>query len=217
MTGIKFCGITRGSDARVAASLGAAYIGVIFAESKRRVKPDMAREITSGMENGPRIVGVFDDLPIAEMARIADEAALDVVQLHGRFRPQDVAMLRRGFAGEIWAVCGLDPTASTVPGEAVELADVADAIVLDARVGGVTGGTGRTLDWTGLAIAARSLSRATYIVLAGGLTPDNVGEAIAVIAPAVVDVSSGVESSPGIKDPGLMQAFAEAVRSASLE
>lgn len=217
MTEVKFCGITRASDARVAASLGAAYIGLIFAESKRRVKPGAARDITSGMDNGPRVVGVFGDAPVAEISRIAAEAALDIVQLHGGCRPQDVAQLRRGFAGEIWAVIGLDPAARTLPVEAEELADVADAILLDARVGGVSGGTGTTLNWSGLAIAVRALSWTTSIVLAGGLTPDNAGEAIALIAPAVVDVSSGVESSPGIKDPNLMRAFAEAVRSASIE
>ncbi|MDO8500341.1 MAG: phosphoribosylanthranilate isomerase [Gemmatimonadaceae bacterium] len=215
MTKIKFCGITRPVDAEVAASLGASHAGVIFAESPRRVTPLRAREIFASAGQLKR-VGVFGHANAGEALRAARDAELDVMQLHGSFGPDDLARMRDDFEGELWPVVAIDESHGALPPGWDELVDVADAILLDTRVRGASGGTGRTFDWMAIAPKIRDAGLLVPTVLAGGLTPLNVGAAIAALAPAIVDVSSGVEAAPGIKDAALMRAFADAVRSASI-
>lgn len=215
MTKIKFCGLTREQDASRAAELGASYAGAVFATGARQVTPERAREI---FDAAPDIshVGVFGRAGIARLIQAARVADLDVLQLHGSYSRDELIQLRQNFEGELWAVLPIETGSGELPAEWMELADVADALLLDTSVRGVSGGTGRGFDWK---VAARALTEAELdvrIVLAGGLTPANVAEGISLIRPAIVDVSSGVELSPGIKDESLMSAFAKAVRSASI-
>ena len=130
------------------------------------------------------------------------------MQLHADPEASDVENLRGHFGGEIWSVVRV--AGRSLPAGAKSLADVSDAILIDARIPGALGGTGRALDWRGLADALAAVRDGAPLVLAGGLTPDNVAAAIAALRPEIVDVSSGVESAPGIKDHNRMRAFAEA-------
>ena len=207
---IKFCGMTRAADAEYAASLGAAYVGVIFAESPRRVDPGGATAVLAGVRGRASTVGVFGSATVGTISTVASEVALDVVQLHGDPSPGIVDRVRLSFGGAVWAAVRIADT--VLPVGAADLLAVADAVVLDAKIPGQLGGTGQPFDWTAI---ARTLDRArarARLVLAGGLSPDNVADAVRIIAPDVVDVSSGVESAPGIKDHARMRAFRDAVR-----
>lgn len=215
MTKIKFCGLTRPVDAKQAATLGAAYVGVVFAPGPRQVEPAHAREIFESAPDQHR-VGVFRHIETSSLLRAAREADLDVLQLHGHFRPDDLTRIREEFEGELWPVVSIEHGTGNIGSEWKGMVDVADALLLDASVRGVSGGTGRVFDWHAVARVIGELRREIRIVLAGGLTPANVGEGIAAIRPAIVDVSSGIETAPGIKDPSLMTSFAQAVRSASI-
>jgi phosphoribosylanthranilate isomerase len=154
-------------------------------------------------------VGVFADQSADEIARTAGVLQLDAVQLHGSFDPERIAALRRMFDGEIWPVCRL--AGATLPPVVTEMFSVGDGLLLDAAVPGKLGGTGVTLPWAELSEPLHELRRFKRIILAGGLRPENVGRAIAALSPDVVDVSSGVESSPGIKDHERMREFRDAV------
>jgi phosphoribosylanthranilate isomerase len=207
---IKFCGLTRAEDAEFAASLGAAYVGVIFAESPRRLDPVAASSILGGVRGRATTVGVFGPATVETIATVAAEAGVEVVQLHGDPTPGVVERVRPFFGGEVWAVVRI--AGSEMPKAAAALLGVADAVVLDAKVSGQLGGTGTAFDWDAI---ARTLDRRRVrarVVLAGGLNPENVAHAMRVVAPDVVDVSSGVESAPGIKDHVRMRAFSDAVR-----
>ena len=208
---VKFCGLTRTEDAALGAALGASYLGVVFADSPRRVDAAGARAIFTGVPHGPRRVGVFGALPAAEIARTAADVGLDVVQLHGDPEADDVRTLRACFEGEIWAACRV--AGGDLPGGLASLAETADRLLIDSCAGNgrFLGGTGTSFDWDAVARALSRLGFDSRIVLAGGLTPANVGRAIEALSPSVVDVSSGVEESPGIKSEELMRAFIEAV------
>lgn len=205
---IKFCGLTRPEDARVATQLGAAYVGVVFADGPRRMKPAEALRVLDAASEGNRSpfrVGVFGQVAPEVIARVAEEVQLDAVQLHGDPTAADVRALRPLFHGEIWAVVriGHDLGAGYD-----ELTQTADAVVLDTRSAEALGGTGVVFDWRAAAASLPTRPRPLKLVLAGGLRPSNVREAAEVLRPDVVDVSSGVESSPGVKDHALMEAFA---------
>jgi phosphoribosylanthranilate isomerase len=207
---IKFCGLTRPEDTAFAISLGAAYVGVIFAESPRRLEPSTASRVLLPARGRARTVGVFGRIAVEAIAEIASAVSLDAVQLHGDPDSDTVERVRGAVDGEVWAVVRI--AGNELPREATSLLSVADAVVLDTKVIGHLGGTGRSFDWTPVAQAlARTRARAR-IVLAGGLNHENVARAVSVIAPDVVDVSSGVESAPGIKDHDRMRLFNEAVR-----
>lgn len=207
---IKFCGITRARDIAEAAALGAAYVGVIFAGGPRTVDEGTAATILARTRAGTRRVGVFGEVSSGSIASVSRKAGLDIIQLHGHPTPQQIADLRDESGLEVWAVVRVDRGA--LPGEYTSLREVADAIVLDANVPGRLGGTGVSIDWTATAAALARSGRPSRLVLAGGLTPENVVEAIAVLNPDVVDVSSGVEVTAGIKDSLKMRDFAGAVR-----
>lgn len=211
---IKFCGLTRVEDLRLAGELGASYAGVIFAPSPRRRTLEQARELLAAAPPGVRTVGVFGDATADEIARAADVLGLSCVQMHADPDVGAVREVRRHFGGEVWAAlrCG----GSRLPETAEALLVEADGVVLDARAPGQLGGTGLRLDWVTVAEELARYPRRARIVLAGGLTPENVALAAATLSPDVVDVSSGVESSPGIKDHARMRAFADAVRPATL-
>lgn len=208
MADVKICGLTRAIDAEAADAAGAAYLGVIFAGGPRMLRPEDARAILAGRR--ARKVGVFLHQMPQEIAAIAATAALDVVQLHDAGGADRVTAVRAATGLEIWAVAR---TATGVLAPAAEeLAEVADALLIDALVPGQAGGTGVTVPWLTLGESLDAMSRGARIVLAGGLTPENVAEAIDYVAPSVVDVSSGVESAPGIKDHARIRAFVAAVR-----
>jgi phosphoribosylanthranilate isomerase len=207
---IKFCGLTRAADAEYAASLGAAYAGVIFAESPRRLDPAAAAAVLAGVRGRASTVGVFGHATVETIASVASELNLDVVQLHGDPSPDIVDRMRPRFGGAVWAAVRIEGNA--LPDHATELLAVADAVVLDAKIAGQLGGTGHAFDWDAIAGTLERRGERTRVVLAGGLSPENVARAVRIIAPDVVDVSSGVESAPGIKNHARMRAFRDAVR-----
>ena len=207
---IKFCGLTRAADAEYAASLGAAYVGVVFAESPRRVNPGAATTVLAGVRGRASAVGVFGAATVETIVTVASEVGLDVVQLHGDATPRVIEGVRPKFGGAVWAVVRIADGA--LPASTAELLTVADAVVLDAKVPGQLGGTGQSFDWGAIAQTLDRRRARARLVLAGGLSPENVADAVRIIAPDVVDVSSGVESAPGIKDHARMRAFRDAVR-----
>ena len=208
--------MTQPADAKIAAQLGVSYVGVILTDSPRRVDEDTARAVFEAAGDQVSHVAVFGDESVESIAGKASRIGADIVQLHSASGASAIDDLRRQFRGKIWAVISIDPDSRILPAEANDLAEAADALLLDARIGGRSGGTGRTLNWGALIASAAALNDRTDLILAGGLTPENVATAIRAMRPEVVDVSSGVESSPGIKDRSRMEAFAEAVRSASI-
>ena len=195
----------------MAVALGASYVGVIFAGGPRHLSVSEASTVFREVPASVRRVGVFDKPPTDELVSMAHELDLGAVQLHGGADGDTIERLRGEFDGEIWAVLRL-PSGEIAP-DAATLFEVADGIVLDAHVGGKLGGTGVTLPWKDLAASVIPLrGRRAKLVLAGGLRAENVREAIELLRPDVVDVSSGVETAPGIKDHALMRAFRDAVR-----
>lgn len=215
MTTIKFCGLTRPEDAAVAAELGATHVGVIFAPSARQVSVETARKVFDAAGTSLQHVGVFTDSSAKHIAAVALEARLDVVQLHRKLDDAFIDELRRTFAGDIWPVVGVKDAQKAI--KRMENAPIrCNAVVLDTDVNGKTGGTGKAFDWVAMRQALADDPRPFAIVVAGGLTPQNVPAAISALKPDIVDVSSGIESAPGVKDHNLMRAFAEAVHSASI-
>lgn len=205
---VKFCGMTRPEDAAYAASLGADYVGVIFAGGPRHLREEQAAAVLEGVR-GLRRVGVFANQPVSEILSLVDVVGLDVVQLHGT-QPAPVAALRASRPDLVlWRV--LRMTGAVLPADAYAAFDEADAVLLEAKVEGRLGGTGIPLDWPAVAEAVAPLRNRARLVLAGGLTPENVTRAVDALVPDVVDVSSGVERSPGVKDHARMRAFREAV------
>jgi phosphoribosylanthranilate isomerase len=205
---VKVCGLTRASDARAAASLGARYIGVILAGGPRTLDVESARAVLDGGGATVQRVGVFGKADARTIALATDEARLDIVQLHADPTAEEVLAVREASGAQVWAVVRVHG-----PLGATDLRDLwksADALVLDSKVKGVLGGSGVAFDWADAERATRA--RAGRLVAAGGLTAANVGEAIETLAPDIVDVSSGVESSPGIKDHARIADFIEAVR-----
>jgi len=211
---VKFCGLTRAEDAAEVLALGGGYAGVIFAGGPRLRTPAQAVEaLRPLLGTSVRRVGVFGTQRVDEMLEIADEVSLDVLQLTAGVDRDILQALRVRFAGEIWPVAHTQPGASRSAIDPIDwFTEGAVAVVLDAAVAGKLGGTGVPLDWEAIAPEVARLRTAGRVVLAGGLRPDNVAHAVMRTLPDVVDVSSGVEQSPGVKDLQLMRAFASAVR-----
>lgn len=206
----KICGVTRPEDAALAVAHGAWRVGTIFAGGPRLIDVARAAEIVAAAGEVP-VFGVFGSDPVESILERASAAGLAGIQLHGASTPAMAAALRAaGF--EVWRVLTVD--AGTSLAEAVaEGAREADALLVEPRLPGGSGGKGVALD---LALARRAREAATGIrfVLAGGLSPETVAEAIRLVGPDVVDVSSGVESAPGRKDPARLIRFLETVRDA---
>ncbi len=215
MTRIKFCGITRPEDAVVANEVGASHIGVVLAESPRRVATERASEIFAASP-ALRRVGVFRPGAVGALLRDASQAGVEIMQLHGKFSDGELSELRDSFDGELWGVVPVDIVQPGDFGDWESLADAVDAILLDTSIAGASGGTGVPFDWHATKSLGDAVKARSELIVAGGLDPGNVGGAVRILAPMMVDVSSGVESAPGIKDPALMKAFAKAVRSASI-
>ena len=212
MSEVKLCGMTRPDDVAAAVALGAGFVGVIFAGGPRLQTTEQAIATLEPARGHVRTVGVFGTASAGSIASIARAVHVDVVQLHGDPSPADVDAVRRHFAGEVWAVHRV--RGSTLGPEAAPLFSAADAVVLDAHVDGALGGTGTALPWAAIAADLQRIpSRNARFVLAGGLRPGNVAEAVSLLAPDIVDVSSGVESAPGRKDHDQMRAFVLAAHS----
>lgn len=209
---IKFCGLTRADDAAHGVALGAAYLGVIFAGGPRLLDVRRAREVLAPADGTPvERVGVFGGQSPDEIARVADQVGLDTIQLHDDPTPERVRDVQRVSARPVWAVARVD--GATVPPRIGSLFDCADGVLLDTlpRTAAAMGGTGRTFDWEGARAGVAALRAGRRLILAGGLTPDNVAAAIRALRPDVVDVSSGVEAAVGEKDHDRMAAFAATV------
>jgi phosphoribosylanthranilate isomerase len=216
VTGVsaKICGLVRPADAAFSVSEGARYVGAIFAGGPRRVTPEAARTVFAEAGAATRVVVVGHE-PVDDIVRHAMAAGADIVQLHGDPTARTVDELRERWPGGIWAAMRVPPEHFDEQ-RAASLFSVADAVVLDAQVPGILGGSGITFDWRSLAPAVNRLRSAAdaraSVVLAGGLTPENVRTGILLLAPDVVDVSSGVEHSPGIKDHARIRRFIAAAR-----
>jgi phosphoribosylanthranilate isomerase len=206
-TRIKICGLTRPEDAGLAADLGADALGFVFSpDSPRHVSPDAVRAITRRLPPFPIRVGVFVNVDPGEVARMADAAGVEVLQLHG---DEDVASYAQLGWPLIKSVALHDDVAVSAAGRLAENV----VPLVDATGGANRGGTGRTADW---GLAAR-LAAKRRIVLAGGLTPENVADAVRQVRPWAVDVSSGVESAPGIKSADRLRAFFASVARITME
>jgi phosphoribosylanthranilate isomerase len=204
MTFVKVCGVTRLEDALDAAALGASAVGFVFwPRSPRYIDPAAARAIIEALPPLVTPVGVFVDQPAEDVERIAEATRLGAVQLHGR---EDAAYCRAVRRPVIKAF-GVD---AAFDEEALAAYPPGITALLDARDDDRKGGTGRPID---LSVAARVAAR-RRVMLAGGLRADTVGQAIARVRPFAVDVSSGVERAPGIKDHERMRSLFEAVREA---
>jgi len=208
---VKVCGLTRPADASLAAELGAVAVGVVLAPSRRRVDLARAREVLGVVPAGVARVGVFVDPDPGFVAEAVGACGLHWVQLSGRESPEVALAIMEGV--------GTAPGAPGPPGllKAVHVRvpeDLqaaagypADAFLLDSPpLGGRMGGTGRSFDWT---VAGALPWERKKVVLAGGLTARNLALAVAAVRPAMVDVSSGVESAPGIKDAARLRDFLE--------
>lgn len=203
---IKFCGIMRPEDAAGAAVAGAAYLGVVFAGGPRVVTCERASEVVRAAGGIP-VLGVFGEQSAEEILQIAKRAGLSGAQLHGPYSVAEAGRLRR--AGlEVWRVVRI-----AVPSDLDLLGDASaesDAVLVEPRVARAQGGAGVPLD---LAVGREARNRLAGhpMVLAGGLTADTVGQALDLIRPDIVDVSSGIERLPGIKDTQKIARFVEAV------
>ncbi len=201
---IKFCGITRIEDARAAVEAGAWAVGMIFwPGSERRARRDEAAAIGAALRRRAEICGVFVNAELDHVARIADEARLTTVQLHGDEGPAYCAEVARRTGCRVAKAVQVRSRADV---QALRPFHT-DFHLLDAWAPGKRGGTSTSFGWE----LARAHGGGVPVILSGGLRPETVGEAIAQVRPWAVDVSSGVESAPGIKDHARLAAFADAV------
>jgi phosphoribosylanthranilate isomerase len=199
MTAIKICGITRREDAELAASLGASFVGfVLWKGSPRAATLATVRQITPSLPKTVTPVGVFVD-PTADEVMAAADAGIRMAQIHS-----EAPSFLRGVT--IPVVRAVHLAIDRIDGVEPDIAD--DLVLLDAHDPVKHGGTGKTVDWRRAALIAKS----RRVILAGGLTPSNVRQAISEVRPYAVDVASGVESQPGIKDHGLLRAFMAAAK-----
>lgn len=198
---LKVCGVTRLEDARYCAAAGADYLGFVqHPESPRYIPPSAAREIIDWVY-GPEAVGVFVNRTAAEINDAVDEAGFSIAQLHGDESPELCDGVRVPVIKALRIGGGV--SAADVSAFIHLYRDVADYVLLDARVDGLWGGSGTAFDWD----LVKSLPRDVPIFLAGGICASNVEEAVQTVAPHGIDVSSGLESSPGIKDFEKVDAF----------
>jgi phosphoribosylanthranilate isomerase len=201
---VKICGICRVEDAEQAISLGASAVGFVFwPRSPRYIEPARARIIAASLPPHATVVGVFVDQPVDHVLEVARLVPLGAIQLHGRetvddFAGADQPLIKAVTVDQTFRVSAVDD----LPAEVTVLLDAHDPVR--------RGGTGRTIDWT----VAAAVARRRRTILSGGLNAANVGEAIGQVAPHMVDVSSGVESAPGRKDPEKLRAFFAAVNAA---
>jgi phosphoribosylanthranilate isomerase len=208
---IKICANTSLEDAQLAADCGADAVGFVFAPSPRRVTAEQVAAIVPRLPTRLEKIGVFVDAGFDELASTVEVAGLTGVQLHWDAPPELPAKLRGRFGHglRILRVTHFDTAGVALP----EDSD-ADAFLIDSRTAAAVGGTGKTFDWTLAAGTLFQKAKERKLVVAGGLTPDNVAEAIATLRPWGVDVVSGVEAAPGRKDPAKLRAIIANARAA---
>ena len=222
---MKICGITRAQDAALAADLGASAIGFVFwPGSPRYISPEAAREIVRLNASPVKTVGVFVDASVEHLVEVMDAVGLDAAQLHGHESAEYCRQVMSRLSASAEATARPRRSASREGGKkdravikAIGLQDTdkmmlnefdSDVLILvDAHDPSLRGGTGRTVNWD----SARQIAAARKTILAGGLTPENVGRAVDSVKPYGVDVSSGVESAPGVKDADRLNRFFEAL------
>ena len=197
---IKICGITRPGDAEQALALGADTVGCVFhAESARHVTAEIAQDIQIAVGNAGTLVGLFVDPTVDQVQAVLDRIDLDVLQFHGQESPAFCEQFQRPYLKAVAMSADVDLSAVNKAYES------ARGLLLDSAQEGQFGGTGQRFDWDWIDAGLEN-----RLMLAGGLSADNVGEAIRQVRPAAVDVSSGVETDTGIKDSDRMRAFIEA-------
>jgi phosphoribosylanthranilate isomerase len=205
---VKICGLTREEDARLAVESGAWAIGMIFhRDSPRYVGVEQAAEIATAFRRRCEVVGVFVNTPLDDILQVLGSVPLTMLQLHGDEGPAYCAEAKRRSGLKVMKAV----RAKDVHAVRALSAYKTDFHMIDAYVPGTYGGTGERFDWE----LAAAHPGDTPLVLSGGLTAENVAEALAVARPYAVDVASGVESAPGVKDSYRLQAFFEAVNAAS--
>ncbi|MFA5499658.1 MAG: phosphoribosylanthranilate isomerase [Candidatus Omnitrophota bacterium] len=203
MVRIKICGITNKQDAIEASGLGADMLGfILYKDSKRYIEPKKIRDVLNEVPDTIAKIGVFVDENAKKVIEIAQDCSFDMLQFHGKESPEYCAQFKDSY--KIIKAFRIQDKKSL---EIINDYDV-DYYLLDTHIGGLKGGTGKTFDWK--LIEGYELLRP--VILSGGLTPENVGSAIQNVAPYGVDVSSGVEASPGKKDLKLMKEFVDNVR-----
>ncbi len=215
MTWIKICGITNLEDALTAVESGADALGFVFYEkSPRRIDPDKVRQIVREVPAGIEKVGVFVNQTEDTISRTAQQASLSGVQLHGDNEDPHVAdLVAQRSQLKIFAAIAMN--GPNPQGWAMTWRpEVVHGFLLDSGSSSVLGGTGKTFDWLTSIDGINVIKRLGNVVLAGGLTPANVHDGMRITRPWGVDVSSGVESKPGKKDPEKIRAFVSAVRDA---
>ena len=212
---IKICGNTSLADAQLAADAGADAVGFVFAPSPRRVTPAQVAFIVPHLPTALEKIGVFVDASFAEIASTVDSCSLTGVQLHFAAPTELPAQLRERF-GPALRILGMVhfDAATGQRTTAISRDENFDALLVDSRTSAAAGGTGQAYDWAAAWRSIFGVHGQTRFVAAGGLTPDNVAEAIAVLRPWGLDVVSGVEAAPGRKDPWKVRAFIERARAA---
>lgn len=196
---VKICGVTNEEDAAEAVRLGAWAVGLIHADGPRRVDPAVAAQIGAAQRRKTLITGVFVNPTLEEVVTAADNASMAMIQLNGEEGPSFCAEVARRTGARVIKAIHVASAADIHAAEAYRT----DYHLLDTRRPGLWGGTGKTFDWD----LVRERSSKVPLIVAGGLSPDNVAEAIAITHPVAVDVASGVEAEPGRKDHAKMAAF----------
>jgi len=230
---VKICCNTTLEDAKLATRLGADAVGFVFAPSPRQVTASQVAAIVTHLPPHIERVGIFQSRDAAQIEAIARTANLTAVQLHGGFDEQLSRQLADRFAGSVriiqtlhWTVGKPPPDQTNQPGQSsnYQLAEqvariaslgITDRILIDSKVGATVGGTGVAFDWAVASTAFASAPNGIRLIVAGGLNPRNVAYAIDQLKPWGVDVCSGVEASPGRKDPELLARFIENARAAA--
>jgi phosphoribosylanthranilate isomerase len=222
MLWVKICGMTNPQDALVAAEAGADAIGMLFAPSKRRITVEQGREIARKLPKTIEKVGVFYDEAASVIEQITNEVGLTAIQLHGDESPEFAKGLFRGSSRRtqvrvfktLHMTDGFEGVAREFLREQCVDGLLLDSVVHDPSGEVSRGGTGQTFDWVSTSSFLPGIKRETRVIVAGGLSPANVEEAIRLMQPWGVDVCSGVESEPGQKDHKKVREFVSAARAA---
>ena len=207
MTAVKICGLSEPNTLQTSIEAGARFVGFVFyPPSPRNLSFDTAWNLARAVPTGVRSVGLFVDPTDEELERIVTGIQLDMIQLHGNESPGRIAEIKSRYAMPIMKAIRVRDASDL---ENLDGFEAADWLLFDAKSDKAPGGTGESFDWN--LLAGREFSRPW--MLSGGLTIDNVAEALSILKPDAVDISSGVESAPGEKDPAKIKAFITAVKS----